>query len=99
MTGTELHNAMLGGTSCPESVTGQWSFFSSPTDAGLSVADASLSGGDTIALTTAGTEECLLSAQVRRDEQGFNLCLVQDPDSGCSTEELLRPASESGRNQ
>lgn len=92
MTGKELHSAMLGGTTCPDTTAGRWSFFSPPNDAGTSFADGTLTSGDNIALSIDDQQDsCLLSAQVRQDEQGFNLCLVQDPDSGCSAEELLRP--------
>ncbi|MFF6995315.1 hypothetical protein ACFY93_10200 [Streptomyces sp. NPDC008313] len=100
MSGTGLHDAMLGGTSCPDSVSGKWSFFSPPDDHGTSIADASLTSGDSVALhiTTPGSH-CILSAQVHRDDHGFNLCLAEDPDSGCSEEELLRPVRERTRNR
>lgn len=91
MTGESLNSAMLGGTSCPDAATGHWSFFSSPNDAGSSFADDALTSGDTVSLRIDSPKDsCLLSALVRRDERGFNLCLVEDPDSDCSAEELLR---------
>ncbi|MCX5174603.1 hypothetical protein [Streptomyces virginiae] len=91
MTGENLTSAMLGGTSCPDAATGRWSFFSSPNDAGSSFADDALTSGDTVSLRIDDPKDsCLLSALVRRDERGLNLCLVEDPDSDCSAEELLR---------
>ncbi|MCX4821314.1 hypothetical protein OG883_15640 [Streptomyces sp. NBC_01142] len=92
MTGKELHSATPGGTSCPDTTVGRWSFFSPPNDAGTSIADEALTSGDNIALSIDDPgDSCLVSAQVRRNEQGFNLCLVQDPDISCSAEQLLRP--------
>ncbi|MEV7416068.1 hypothetical protein [Streptomyces sp. NPDC089919] len=91
MTGERLNSAMLGGTSCPDAATGRWSFFSSPDAAGSMFADDGLTSGDTVSLSIDPPEGfCLMSALVQRDEQGFNLCLVEDLDSGCSAEELLR---------
>ncbi|MEU3861072.1 hypothetical protein AB0F03_27510 [Streptomyces sp. NPDC028722] len=99
MAGTALHNALLGGTSCPDAVTGHWAFFGPVDDTGTSYADASFASGDTIALEiTSPAGACLLSAQVRRDERGFDLCLTEDLDSGCSARELLRPAPQSTRS-
>ncbi|MFE1369741.1 hypothetical protein ACFW84_36650 [Streptomyces anulatus] len=56
------------------------------------MADDALTSGTTVALSIDNAEDtCLLSAEVRRDEQGVNLCLVVDPDSSCSlAKELLR---------
>ncbi|WP_405496466.1 hypothetical protein [Streptomyces sp. NBC_00096] len=91
MTGEALNSAMLGGTSCPDAATGHWSFYGAPTAAGSMFADEAFTSGDTVALSIEDPEgACLMSAQVRRDGRGFNLCLVEDPDSGCSEEELLR---------
>ncbi|MGW2563842.1 hypothetical protein ACWCXB_32375 [Streptomyces sp. NPDC001514] len=99
MTGTKLHEAILGGTSCPDSIAGQWAFFSPPDDRGTSHADHAFTRGDAVALRFDDQEKtCLLSAQVHRDEQGFNLCLMEDPDSECSAQELLRPTA-TGRQQ
>lgn len=100
MTGTRLSRAMLGGTSCPDTVAGRWSFFSAPDHLGGSGADDALTSGDRVALSIDGPKEsCLLSAQVRRDGTVLSLCLVEDPDSGCSAKELLRPvpATATGR--
>ncbi|MFE9929758.1 hypothetical protein [Streptomyces sp. NPDC005533] len=36
---------------------------------------------------------CDLEAQVQHDDQGFNICLVIDPDQTCTAEELLRKSS------
>ncbi|MFF8387092.1 hypothetical protein ACF053_26070 [Streptomyces kanasensis] len=93
-TGTELGSALPGSFSCPDSLSGTWSFYSAPTDEGFSAADASLTSGDTVNISTTSMEDhCSLSAVVRRDEHGYNLCLVVDPDSDCSfNDELLRPA-------
>ncbi|WP_228978524.1 hypothetical protein [Streptomyces sp. DH12] len=93
-TGTDLGSALPGTLSCPDSLSGTWSFFSAPTDTGFSAADASLTSGDTIGISITSVEDhCSLSAVVRRDAHGYNLCLVADPDSDCSTnKELLRPA-------
>ena len=91
MTGESIHKAMLGGTSCADAVVGTWTFFSPPDDIGSSFADDRLTSGNHIALTTGDPEtSCLLSALIRRDAQGLNLCLVEDPDSDCSAKELLR---------
>ncbi|MEU1229395.1 hypothetical protein [Streptomyces sp. NPDC005828] len=98
MTGERLNSAMLGGTLCPDAATGRWSFFSSPDDAGSSFADDALTSGDTVSLSIDSPEDsCLLSALVRRDEQGLNLCLVEDPDSDCSADELLRQSVREDR--
>ncbi|GAA1249027.1 hypothetical protein GCM10009646_40970 [Streptomyces aureus] len=43
------------------------------------------------------TSWCDLEAQVQHDDQGFNICLVLDPDQTCTTEELLRKASTQPR--
>ncbi|WP_234314214.1 hypothetical protein [Streptomyces sp. NRRL S-575] len=92
MTGQGLHHALLGNTTrCPDAATGRWRFFSSPDEHGSSFADDALTGGDDVYLDLEGTNDpCFLIALVRRDEQGLNLCLVEDPDSDCSAEELLR---------
>lgn len=91
MTGVGLHKAMQGGTPCPDTASGHWYFFSSPDDTGLSIADGALTKGDTVSLDIDDpTATCLLSAQIRHDGQGLNLCLVEDPDSSCSAKELLR---------
>ncbi|MFE7333036.1 hypothetical protein ACFU8W_51335 [Streptomyces sp. NPDC057565] len=100
MTGERLNSAMLGGTSCPDAATGHWSFFSSPDKAGSMFADDRFTSGDTISVRIDDPKDsCLLSVQVRRDEHGLNLCLVEDLDSGCSAEELLRlePVTPTGR--
>ncbi|MEJ8639780.1 hypothetical protein [Streptomyces sp. MS2.AVA.5] len=63
---------------------------STPDDNGSSFADDTFTSGDTVAFNIdKPNDTCLLSAQVLRDERGFNLCLVEDPDSGCSDKELL----------
>lgn len=91
MTGENLNSAIFGTTSCPDAATGHWRFFSSPNGAGSSFADDALTSGDTVSLRIDYPKDsCLLSAMVRRDERGLNLCLVADPDSDCSAEELLR---------
>ncbi|MCU7827379.1 hypothetical protein [Kitasatospora sp. DSM 101779] len=33
---------------------------------------------------------CSFSADVRRDDRGYNLCLVEDPDETCTDHELMR---------
>ncbi|WP_405789417.1 hypothetical protein [Streptomyces sp. NBC_01367] len=94
-----LNSAVFGSFSCPGAAAGRWSFFS-PTEDGYSYADDAFTSGDTVSLATDDTQgTCLLSAEVRRDGQGLNLCLVVDPDSSCSTKELLRlePAPQAGR--
>jgi len=92
MAGEGLKRALLGGTDCPDAIAGHWSFFSAPDDDGMSFVDDQFTSGDHIALTFGDPEvSCPLSALIRRDAQGLNLCLVEDPDSDCSTEELLRP--------
>ncbi|MEV7675828.1 hypothetical protein [Streptomyces sp. NPDC088752] len=92
MAGEHIERALLGGTSCPDAITGRWSFFSAPDEKGASFADDRFTSGDHIALTFGDQESsCLLSALIRRDAQGLSLCLVEDPDSDCSAEELLRP--------
>ncbi|MFD9796809.1 hypothetical protein ACFWXK_38350 [Streptomyces sp. NPDC059070] len=94
MTGESLNRAMLGGTSCPDTAAGHWSFYSSANDAGSMFADDALTSGDAISLRIDDPKgSCLLSAQVRRDGRGLNLCLVEDFDSSCSAEELLRRES------
>ncbi|MFD7561223.1 hypothetical protein ACFV9E_42930, partial [Streptomyces sp. NPDC059835] len=58
---------------------------------GSMFADDAFNSGDTVSLRIDDPKDsCLLSARVRRDGQGINLCLVEDLDSGCSAEELLR---------
>lgn len=91
MTGESLNSAMLGGTQCPDTAAGHWLFFSTPDDTGSSFADDKFTSGDYIALPIDDPKaSCLLSALIRRDEHGLNLCLVEDPDSDCSAKELLR---------
>lgn len=87
-----LNSAVLGGSSCPNAAVGHWTFFGPPDNEGTSLADDALTSGTTVALSIDNAEDtCLLSAEVRRDEQGVNLCLVVDPDSSCSlAKELLR---------
>ncbi|MFE2093532.1 hypothetical protein [Streptomyces sp. NPDC059460] len=100
MTGESLNSAMLGGTQCPDTAAGHWSFFGSPDATGTSFADEDFTSGDHIALTIDDPRTpCLLSALIQRDGQGLNLCLVEDPDSDCSAKELLRrePATPPGR--
>ncbi|MCZ0983479.1 hypothetical protein O1L60_42445 [Streptomyces diastatochromogenes] len=54
-------------------------------------ADDRFTSGDTVSMRIDDPKDpCLLSVQVRRDERGLDLCLAEDPDSGCSAEELLR---------
>ncbi|MDH6576624.1 hypothetical protein [Kitasatospora sp. MAP5-34] len=36
---------------------------------------------------------CNIEALVQRDDRGFNICLVRDPDQTCTDKELLRKAS------
>ncbi|WP_418955253.1 hypothetical protein [Streptomyces tritici] len=94
MQGEGLHDALAEGTSCPETVAGRWTFFSAPDHAGSSLADGRTTSGDHVALMVDELDTpCALSAMVRRDGQGLNLCLVEDPDSDCSAEELLRPVN------
>ncbi|MGW0785496.1 hypothetical protein [Streptomyces sp. NPDC002913] len=91
VTGQNLHHALGGTTPCPDATTGHWRFFSSRDEKGSAFADDAFTSGDHVTLGIEGTNEpCLLSALVRRDKQGLNLCLVEDPDSGCSAGELLR---------
>ncbi|MFJ3161375.1 hypothetical protein [Streptomyces kanasensis] len=45
-TGTELGSALPGSFSCPDSLSGTWSFYSAPTDEGFTAADASCSFND-----------------------------------------------------
>ncbi|MEU1116677.1 MULTISPECIES: hypothetical protein [unclassified Streptomyces] len=100
MTWSHLKSAMLGGTSCPETAAGHWQFFSPPNAHGSSFTDEALTRGDEISLDVDGSDSpCLLSALVRRDGKGLDLCLVEDPDSDCSDEELLRrePTPRRGR--
>ncbi|MGW0117877.1 hypothetical protein [Streptomyces sp. NPDC003327] len=100
MTGERLHSAMLGGTSCPDAATGHWSFYSPPDETGTAFADDGFTSGDTLSLRIDDPSvSCLLSVRVRRDEHGLNLCLLEDLDSGCSAEELLRsePTLPAGR--
>ncbi|MEU6765747.1 hypothetical protein ABZ916_24915 [Streptomyces sp. NPDC046853] len=91
MSGEKLHKALLGGTECPDTAAGHWSFFSTPDAKGTSFADDDITRGDTIALDIDAHDPCLLLALIRRDEQGLNLCLTEDIDSDCSAAELLRP--------
>ncbi|MFE9559362.1 hypothetical protein ACFYMW_39550 [Streptomyces sp. NPDC006692] len=100
MAGEHLNSAMLGGTSCPDTATGHWSFFSSPDKAGSMFADDRFTSGDTISVRIDDPKDsCLLSVQVRRDKHGLNLCLAEDLDSDCSAEELLRlePVTPTGQ--
>ncbi|MEU1436374.1 hypothetical protein ABZ438_20110 [Streptomyces sp. NPDC005786] len=102
MTGESLNSAMLGGTPCPDTAAGRWLFFSTPDDTGSSFADDKITSGDINALDIDEPKtSCLLSALIRRDEQGLNLCLVEDPDSDCSFKELLRrePTTPPGREE
>ncbi|MFF8603814.1 hypothetical protein ACF065_31330 [Streptomyces sp. NPDC015232] len=100
MAGEGLKRALLGGTDCPDAIAGHWSFFSAPNDDGMSFAGDQFTSGDQISLTFGNPEvSCLLSALIRRDAQGLSLCLVEDPDSDCSAEELLRaePTKSTGK--
>ncbi|MFD0346445.1 hypothetical protein ACFQ0M_10800 [Kitasatospora aburaviensis] len=36
---------------------------------------------------------CSISASVQKDDDGMNLCLVEDPDQTCGDEQLLRKSS------
>ncbi|GAB7184233.1 hypothetical protein ATKI12_4064 [Kitasatospora sp. Ki12] len=84
---------------CPSSMTaGRWRFYvrdaASPRT--LTASDSATEGdwftvSDGTAASTGGL--CDLEAQVQRDGQGFDICLVTDPDQTCTTEELLRKAS------
>ncbi|WP_329116317.1 hypothetical protein [Streptomyces sp. NBC_01465] len=91
MSGTSMKKGLLGGTHCPDVVAGRWIFFTAPNEHGGSFGDETLTSGDTIALDMdAEDDPCLLSALIREDDKGVSLCLVEDPDSDCSAEELLR---------
>lgn len=100
MNWTHLNRAILGGTSCPDTAAGHWEFFGPPDAHGSSFADDALTRGDHVALAIDGSDSfCDVSAMVRRDGKGLDLCLVEDPDSDCSAEELLRrePGARKGR--
>ncbi|MFJ4862165.1 hypothetical protein [Streptomyces sp. NPDC088748] len=100
VTGTDLRKALLGGSTCTDSASGEWSFYTAPDKAGSTHVDDSLTSGQQIAIGGDGMiGNCLLSAVVRKDERGFNLCLVVDPDSACSGKELLRRDQESARSE
>ncbi|MFD7561050.1 hypothetical protein ACFV9E_42025, partial [Streptomyces sp. NPDC059835] len=65
MTGESLNSAMLGGTSCPDTVAGHWNFYSLPNDAGSMFADDAFNSGDTVSLRIDDPKDsCLLSARV-----------------------------------
>ncbi|MFJ8015565.1 hypothetical protein [Streptomyces sp. NPDC096339] len=89
VSGRSLHSAMLGGTRCPDAMEGHWSFYS-PVEGHITYVDAAFTSGDHVNLAVKGeARPCGLSALIRRNGQGINLCLVEDPDSDCSAEELL----------
>ncbi|MGW6055454.1 hypothetical protein [Streptomyces sp. NPDC055189] len=92
MSGEKLDSTLEEGTDCPDTAAGHWSFFTTPDDNGSSFADEDLTSGYDISLDVDDAPEfCFLSAMIRRDEQGLNLCLTDTPDYVCSAEDLLRP--------
>lgn len=76
---------------------GRWRFYVQDGSPQTFTASDSATEGEsfTVAADIASStgELCDLEAQVHRDDQGFNICLVMDPDQNCTAEELLRKAS------
>jgi hypothetical protein len=76
-------------------VTATWQFW-----AGNHLGSDSGTAGDSIDLTLSTTStatSCDVIAKVQRDDHGFNLCLVTDPDQTCSDKELLRKTAAQPR--
>lgn len=93
-----VRGSVRGGTSCTDTLTGRWAFYG-PSDAkGQARPDARLTRGGRVDLADRAPDpaSCTLSALVRRDGQALALCLVEDPDTPCSDEELLRPERSAG---
>ncbi|MFJ7158694.1 hypothetical protein ACIQUQ_27650 [Streptomyces sp. NPDC101118] len=92
MSGSGLDKALVGVLAdCPVSLSGRWSFHSPVDRQGGRYADDTFTKGETLTLSTGDAPaDCAWEAQVRRDQQGWNLCLTPDLDSLCGATELLR---------
>ncbi|MFI6449883.1 hypothetical protein [Kitasatospora sp. NPDC050543] len=97
------HSAAVSGlnhavpdTKCPATVSdAAWQFWVRDGAPGsYTASDSATKGGSfTLALKTTTAdpaERCDVDVKVRRDDRGFNLCLVMDPDQTCAAGELLR---------
>ncbi|MFD8786713.1 hypothetical protein [Kitasatospora sp. NPDC059599] len=84
---------------CPSTLAaGRWQFWRQ--DGSSDNADASPAEGasfDVWASSKGATGGCDIVAQVQRDDRGFDICLVLDPDQSCTSEELLRKDSSQPR--
>ncbi|MFE7094656.1 hypothetical protein [Streptomyces erythrochromogenes] len=83
---------------CSASVTTYTWNFMVPTGPHSAAVSESATEGESLAVS-AGTDDasCDIRAQVQRDGQGFNICLVRDLDQGCTADELLRKDSPPAR--
>ncbi|MFE7182133.1 hypothetical protein [Streptomyces erythrochromogenes] len=83
---------------CAASVTAYTWNFTVPTGPHSAAVSESATEGESLAVS-AGTDDawCDIRAQVQRDGQGFNICLVRDLDQGCTQDELLRKDSPPAR--
>ncbi|MBV6703246.1 hypothetical protein [Kitasatospora aureofaciens] len=86
---------------CSTSMTaGKWRFWvQDGSSQSLTASDSATEGKSfTVSANTGdSTSRCDLEAQVQRDDRGFNICLVLDPDQTCTAEELLRKDSTQPR--
>ncbi|GAA1236501.1 hypothetical protein GCM10009665_28280 [Kitasatospora nipponensis] len=89
-------NQAVPDTKCPADASdAAWQFWVPVGAPGSYVGSDSATKGDsfTLALRTATAdpnESCDVDVEVQRDQRGFNLCLVMDPDQSCTSGELLR---------
>lgn len=86
---------------CSTSMTaGSWQFMVQAGSPHSFTASDSATEGESLWVSASNDDSdlrCVLEAQVRHDDRGFNICLVRDGDQTCTAGELLRKTSTKPR--
>ncbi|MER6301857.1 hypothetical protein ABT247_20170 [Kitasatospora sp. NPDC001539] len=96
LTASGIDHAVPDYTCSANIAAGRWRFYVQDRSSQTLTDPESATEGESFTVTTGTASStgrpCYLEAQVRSDDQGFNICLVLDPDQTCTAEELLRKA-------
>ncbi|MFD7641762.1 hypothetical protein ACFV4P_14020 [Kitasatospora sp. NPDC059795] len=90
---SDLKHAVPDTTCATEVDDGTWEFWVPVDDDGGYSPSRTATKGKSFVLTLNRDRRgfrCSVDVAVRRDKHGLNLCLVMDPDQGCTEGELLR---------
>ncbi|KJS53023.1 hypothetical protein VM98_27750 [Streptomyces rubellomurinus subsp. indigoferus] len=94
LTASEIKKAVPDYKCSPSITAGRWQFWVQYGPHSLTASESATEGKSfTVSANTGSASWCALEATVRHDDQGFNVCLVLDPDQTCTAEELLRKDS------